>query len=372
MEMRSSLRCLRPDRSKRLKRHFNQRIGSLEKYLLLLVYTIFTSATSATAGIVPAFRLRQMTDGADVIAVGRVVAVEERGAAIAHTSSGEFAARAMVATLEIERLLKGGGTGARVDFTFLLPEEMVGYWPIGQGQFGVFFLQQLGPGYQIFDPYHPFVEAVPGTPPMNGSAFEKVIGEMTGVLTSSRASDDARILTVHALDQTPGAPSTAALVEGARQQNEEVRLRSMAALFRRNNLAFLDEATGLLLHPPSGVNPDLLDDMSLGIGAGVTSAKATPSLVKLLKAPRVETRRSAALASRLIGGGDAVRALAGALSDSDRRVQYEAISAVASFTGQNEWNPDLRDYMNKSTEPYLTHWRQWAESNQQLPPLAPR
>jgi hypothetical protein len=312
-----------------------------------------------------------MTDGADAIAVGRVIAVEERGPAIAQTSNGQFAARTMVATLEVERLLKGRSTGARVDFTFLVPEEMVGYWPIGRGQFGVFFLRQLGPGYEIFDPYHPFVEAVPGTPAVNGSAFEKVIGEMAGVLASSQASDDSRILTVHALDQTAGAQSTAALLQGARQQNEDVRLRSMAALFRRNNLAFLDEATGLLLHPPSSVNPDLLDDMSLGIGAGVTSAKATPSLVRLLAAPRVETRRSAALALRLIGGGDAVRALAGALFDSDRRVQYEAISAVASFTGQNDWNPDMRDYMNKSTEPYLTHWRQWAESNQQIPPLAP-
>ncbi len=103
-------------------RHFGRRIAGLDVFLPFLLYTIFTSATSATAGIVPGFDLKQMTDGADLIAVGRVVAVDERGPAIAETPNGEIPARAMVATLEVERLLKGGSTSASVDFTFLLPD----------------------------------------------------------------------------------------------------------------------------------------------------------------------------------------------------------------------------------------------------------
>lgn len=348
---------------KKVRRQLDRDVGRLQLLLPLSLYLTLASSWPATAGIVPALDLKAMAEGADLIAVGRVIALDERGPGIAQTSSGPFAARSMIATLQVERLLKGAGAGARLDFSFLMPEQMIGYWPIGQGQFGVFFLRQDASGYQIFDPYNPYVEAIPGTPSAIGSTFEKIIAEMAGVLTSRGSSHDSRRLAIHALDVTPGPASTAALVQGTQQQNDEVRLRSAAALFRRNNITFLNEAVGLLLSPPSGLDPDLLDDMSLGIGVGVTSPKATSSLIRLLAAPSVITRRSAALALRLIGSDEAIHGLVGALFDSDRQVQYEAISAVAKFTGQNDWNPEMRDYM-KSVEPYLTHWRQWAESQQ--------
>jgi hypothetical protein len=351
---------------KKMRGQVAQGLGKLQLLLPLLLYLTLASSWRATAGILPALDLKAMAEGADLIAVGRVVDVGERGPGIAQTPSGDFAARGMAATLEVERLLKGSG-GARLDFEFLIPEQMIGYWPIGKGQFGVFFLRQDVSGYQVFDPYHPYVEAFPGTPSANGSIFEKIIAEMAGVLTSPGSSGNSRRLAIHALDVTPGAASTAALVQGAQQQNEEVRLRSAAALFRRNDITFLNQAVGLLLNPPSGLDPDLLDDMSLGIGVGVTSPKATSSLVRLLGSPRVATRRAAAQALACISGSSIVAPLAGALYDSDRQVRYWAVTGLARATGQNPWYPSLGEFQ-ENEDRYVNHWREWAQSNVQTGP----
>jgi hypothetical protein len=337
------------------------RVGSLRIAPLLAV--IFVATQRGKPTIVPRLDLKSLTESADAVVVGRVDQVVPQGTCTAHTTYGDFAAHQMRATLRVERLLKGSAFGPFADFTFCLPEEMIGYWPVGRDVFGVFFLHGSGHGYTILDPYHPYVVAVPGAVVTGGNAFEEVVGELAAVLESPDASRDYKKLAVLSLGRTPGPEARSALLKGAIEKDDEVRFRSMAALFRRNDITFLPAAATVLLHPPPGVDA-ALDDMALAIGVGVLSPKAVPTLVKLLSAPGVETRRSAALSLRFIGSAEAILPLAQALFDSDRRVRYEAISGLARFTGQNDWNPEMGDYMRKSEEPYLSHWREWAQSHQ--------
>jgi hypothetical protein len=271
----------------------------------------------------------------------------------------------MIATLKVEHVLKGQLTGKTVDFGFPVPEEDIGYSPIVTNQFGVFFLRMSEGTYTIFDPHHPYVVAVPGVALAAGNPFDQVIAELDAVLESPTAPVEVQREAVYTLAlPTQGEGVTAALLKGAMNTDLVVRFDSMSLLLEHNDLTYLDQAADLLLHPPPEIEATLLTNLALGVGAGVRSPSAVPTLSKLLNAPDVQTRRSTARALRLIGTEATVKPLTQALGDSDRRVRYEAISGLAHFAGDKKWDPDMRDYLYKSEEPYLSHWQQWAKAQE--------
>ncbi len=319
-------------------------------------------AAYATAAIVGPLDLKSLTSGAGLVAVGQVVDIRDVGPGTIQTPSGEVEARSMTATLRVERVFKGTA-GALVEFDFLLPELSSQWWyaPIGLKQFGVFFLRESEGRYRVLDPYHPYIVAVPGAAVTSGNVFEDVVGELAAAVSSPRSSVEVQREAVYALGPTPGAIATGALLEAARRSDPVVRFDSMAELLQRNDLTYLTEAASLLLHPTAN-DPTLIDNLAVGIGAGIRSPAAVQVLSDLMAAPAVETRRAAARALARTGGNTSVLPLARALYDGDQQVQYWAVIGLARVTGQNPWYSSLGEF-RENGDKYLNHWREWAESN---------
>ena len=306
----------------------------------VLSLTLILAVGKALAVPVSHIQLKPLTAHSDLICVGGIVSIRQQGMATIHLANGDIPASAMIATLRVERVLKGQLADETIDFGFVQPSEIIGYGLLWRGVFGVFFLGRSKGGYSVVDPYHPFVVAVPGTPPTAGTPFDLVIIELATATESSAATRDVRVLAVSTLDYTPGPEATAALMQGAESNDDEVRFRSIYGLLARNNLAYLDEAAGYLLNPPPSVNEELIEGMALGIRLGVKSPEAISTLGRLLQAQGVQPRRCAAMALRTIGTEAAVKPLTLALADSDREVRFEAIFGLARIAGETKWLPD--------------------------------
>jgi HEAT repeat protein len=83
----------------------------------------------------------------------------------------------------------------------------------------------------------------------------------------------------------------------------------------------------------------------------------------LLRSSDVNVRRAAAAALRNTQNRAAIPSLAqGALQDSDREVQYEAVIGLAEITGMNgDWAPTYGAFL-KEPQRYVDHWRECAKA----------
>lgn len=309
--------------------------------------------------------LPALCDRADLIVVGRASAVGADGATTLVDNGATYPARLMVVDLQVERALKGTATGHSVTFTFAVPTvPVVGVGGVGvaSGQFGIFILRGGLGGYEVLDPYYPFIVAVPGAPQTSGSLVDQVTAEVAYVLDSPAASATLkhRAVSVLASSRTPVA--TAALRTAARNQPLEIRLAAIAVLLARNDISFLTEAEEILLRPPPGVDQNLLAGLASAVGSGVKDARAIPSLARLLRAKDLTLRRGAVTALRNTRDGAAIDPLAQALYDGDPEVQYQAVIGLAEITGApSEWSPASETFQN-DPQRYLEHWRDWAKA----------
>jgi hypothetical protein len=343
------------------------RLRRLLFFLALAAIVGSTPTLRLRGGILPPLNLKQLTVNANTIVVGRVARVREQGPALVRTASGEVPARAMTATLQVDAILKGQLPGGSVEFEFVRPQEMIGYWPIGAGEYGAFFLKKSTSGLAVADPYHPYVVAVPGATATGKTPFERVIAELAAALESPTASRDVHVMARSALEQTPGPEATGALLSGALTMSEDLRHRCVAALLRRNNINYLREATDVLVHPPGGTEPDWVEDIALGL-SGVRDPRAIPLLSEILaKSPLVNARRSAAGTLRGMRDPKAIKPLALGLYDADAEVQYFAVIGLAVFTGApTEWSPANGTFLS-DPQKYLAHWRDWARAQGYAP-----
>jgi hypothetical protein len=286
---------------------------------------------------------------------------------LAGTASGEFPARDMTATLQVDAVLKGQSQGRSVEFGYVRPEEMIGYWPIGAGEYGVFFFESSTSGLTLVDPYHPYVVAVPGAPVTGRTAFDRVVAELAAALESPTASRDVHVMARSALEQTPGPETIEALLRGARSSRGDQRYECIAALLRRNDISYLKDAAEILVHPPSMPEPDWVEDIAFGL-LGVRDPRAIPALSDILaKSPLVNARRSAAGDLRSMRDPKAIGPLALGLFDTDIEVQYFAVIGLAVQTGAvTEWSP-AEGTFRSDPHKYIAHWREWARAQGYAP-----
>jgi len=108
---------------------------------------------------------------------------------------------------------------------------------------------------------------------------------------------------------------------------------------------------------------NLVNQLAHAVGFGVKDPKATPVLVRLLRAPKANVRRGAASALRNIGGKEAIGPLVEALEDSDDEVVWSAIMGLAEITGDLDHGPGAQEeFKGKQKENYVNYWRNWAKA----------
>lgn len=226
----------------------------------------------------------------------------------------------------------------------------------------MFFLRAVSQqGYEVLNPYHPFVIALPDAPATSeGSALGRVIAEIAHVLNSPLTPQEDRKRAVGILAWVESSADEAALKKASQTLDGPVRLHIAAALLRRNDITLLDLAEKVLTSPPQGAETGILSKLAYAIRDGVTDSRAVPALMRLLGSKEVFVRQSAAAALRHVGDETVIEPLSKALQDGAREVRYQAVLGLATVTGQSDWSPSL-DLFIKEEQRYLTYWREWAK-----------
>lgn len=299
--------------------------------------------------------LSALTDGADLIAVGRVTMVSEEGSTTIDIQNRSIPARRMVALLTVNSILKGQADSSTVNFNFLISEVAIGYKGIPNSQVEMFFLRKTASqGYAILNPYYPFIVAAENAPPAEGAPLDKVVANLAQLLVTPAASFDNRLEAIRVLSSVKTEAATSSLRQGAQEENASLRLEAAAALLRRNDISTLDMVANSLLEPSSDINDSVRGDVVFALD-NIKDPRAIPALSRLLTAGDVETRRRAAAALRHTGSPDAKAALAKALDDNDQDVRYSAVTGLAEITGETQGMPSI-EVFKKNESPYLAHW----------------
>ncbi|MCA1568135.1 MAG: HEAT repeat domain-containing protein [Acidobacteria bacterium] len=335
---------------------------NLKLIVVLFAASVLLCTDAASAAPIPALNLPELTKKADLIVAGQVIAVQEEGRVSINTQGRPVPARRMNATLRTFRVLKGPSGTAIISFVFLDPEVPLGYAGVAAPQFGLFFLRAAPQqGYEVLNPYHPFVVASPDAPTTSeGGALERVIAEVAHVLNSPLTPLEERKRAVGILAGVESPAAEAVLKKASQALDGPVRLHIAAALLRRNDIKTLDLAEKVLTSPPQEVESGVLSKLAYAIRDGVTDSRAVPALTRLLESKEVIVRQSAAAALRHVGDETVIEPLLKALQDGDREVRYQAVLGLAIVTGKSDWSPSL-DLFIKEEQRYLTYWREWAK-----------
>ncbi|SRR6266404_403590 len=137
----------------------------------LAVAAVLSLSWQAEAIPIPALDLSALTRGADVIVVGLVRSVLQEESVRIDFQGQSIPARRMLASLHVNRTVKGLTSFREISFRFTLPETDLGYTRISQGQVGIFFLSRSPRGYSVINPHYPFLTASLSTVHSHRSKF---------------------------------------------------------------------------------------------------------------------------------------------------------------------------------------------------------
>jgi hypothetical protein len=219
----------------------------LRKSLIVLsTIFLFGSQLLVSAVPTPALDVRVLTNGADLIVVGRVGNCWAEGNAKIESYGQSIPAWRMACSLSTVRVLKGVFSYS-VTFRFLVTEVPLGYGSISKGQFGIFFLRQAATNnYIVLNPYYPFLVASIGSPEKQSTTLDQVIAEVAQVLVAQKATRDEREQAINILDRVITRGSTEALKRASNTLDSSLRLKAAAALLRRNDISTLDAVESAL------------------------------------------------------------------------------------------------------------------------------
>jgi len=327
----------------------------------LLAVTVAVGMAVVQANSIPVAPLNvaALVEAADLIVVGQVVAVGQRGPATLETSVGSVSAVRFRGSLTIDRALKGS-SATGVAFEFVLPAESLGFRGAVVGQYGILFLKAIGDHWEFADPLHPTLPAVPDGQALSGSALDQVTVVLGQVLTSPQASDSDRSQVLDTLGGLHTDLSTNILRQSLKASFGEQRLDIARTLVAGNDIAGLEVVENALLNP-AGVSENVRLDLA-GALSGLKDPRAIPALGRLVESPNPAVRRYTAMALRQTGSIEALLPLAQLLGDSDVTTRYYAVVGLGEISRQDDWAPAF-DEFQQHQERYLTYWRRWAMDN---------
>jgi hypothetical protein len=308
--------------------------------------------------------LERLTNDADLIFIGRVNSTRARPPITTLVEAPGVVAQPMIASLSIDRLVKGVISAQTVDAEFVLVNVPSRYTRIEPTQFGIFFLKKNAQGtYGVLDPTYPYVVA-PSNPTVSVERGLDLVVDLVGQVLLGATSIEDRRLAVKTLSSARTEKATGLLRQGAKDRDAVVRMQSISALLNRDDVATLEAAETILLNPPADTEQYLLDNVSAAL-EGVRNPRAIPILQRLLKSSDSHTRLSVVAALRQMHISNAIEGLVIALSDENRDVRYEGVIGLAELTNQSEWGPAI-DTFQKDEQRYLDHWKEWARNKRPL------
>jgi hypothetical protein len=329
--------------------------------ITLITFPLYVGLINVGASPVPTLDVPALTREASLIAIGRISSIKEQARTSIEIAGGRsITALQMIATLRVDRMIKGRSDKPTLLFRFFIPDSSLAYASIVPTQFGMFFLRETQQQeYVVLNHYYPFIVAAPEALTARGSDLNQVVAELAHVITSSRVSQNERSAAIAALDTVKTMAATAALRDAARNNDATLRIQAAGALLRRNDISVMSMVEKILLRPAESEKP-ILGGLAFNL-EGVKDQKAIPSLSRLLDAGDIQTRRGAAAALRNTGSPSAIEPLSKGLEDNDIEVRYSAVIGLAEITKQYGHGPAVDLYM-QDEQRYLTYWQGWAKN----------
>ncbi len=305
--------------------------------------------------------LQVLTREADLIVIGRVDAIDDKGPTVKDVAGQKVKAERMVATLNINRLIKGQTNEPVLSFEFLIPSTHLDYHEIKVSQFGMYFVRKTAQGgYSVLNSDYPFIIAPAKAIVPDGNDLDKVVGVIGLFLTEPKSSVYERREAVHILNSARTELATRILRQATQDSDTTVRLQALCALLKRNDISMLDVAEDILLHPAPNTEDYLLTNLSASL-MDIKDTSAIPTLERLLSSSNSRTRLGAIMALRQMHSSEGIVSLVAALDDNDRDVRYEAVMGLAELTGQDPWRPAISVFQ-ADEQHYLDHWKAWAQT----------
>src|SRR5262245_47458806 len=302
-------------------------------------------ALSAGATPVPVLDVAAMVKEADVVVVGVVTTQSEAGTVI-------------VATVEVDQLLKGRIDENPLRLQYLQPDQTNGYGaPRSTDQ--VFFLKRVADHFEFVSPYYPSVVGLRGIRVTASNATRRVAAVVGAVLQSPSTTQEAKHQVIYALTRTKDGVAVAELrTFFLKGEDDALRLEAAAALLHHDDLTALPFAERVLLM--DGVDDSSTPVRNIAVSLrDVRDTAGIPSLSRLLGSPSLEARRAVADALRQMRSRKAIPALTRALNDEDLDVAYAGVIGLAELTKTNQYAPSVPAF-RENPRYYLDYWREWA------------
>jgi hypothetical protein len=190
---------------------------------------------SVSMAPIPVVALAELVDDSDLVVVGRVGAIVDKGSA---ATSGGGAGRRLTSTIVIDDVIKGPSDNSSIDVTFIQPDEPGGFRGVVADTYGIFFLRRSAGGVGFTSPYYRYLIALPGFRSSGQSPLDKAVDVIGNVLRSG-ASAASQTEAIWALRGSHNPIAIAALKTSMRDTNRDIALRSAAALLSAGDLAGL-------------------------------------------------------------------------------------------------------------------------------------
>jgi HEAT repeats len=304
-----------------------------------------------------------LTSQADIIVIGQIISVTDRGPTTVDVGGGPIPATDLVAVLQVDQPLKGSPHTQTLSVDFALPQMPIGIKSVVPGQYGIFFLSALQNQLRFTDPMYPALPTVRNVKLLPGAVLEQVTIALGQVLIAAQVSDSDRFVALDGLYRLKTDLARDTLRQALNRSSGNIRLDIARTLVARNDVAGLEPVEAALLHP-AGLSSYMISNLAGSLG-GLRDPRAIPSLSKLIASDNAETRLGAAIGLRQSRSPAALAPLSRALEDTSPLVRYYAVVGMGEITGQDDWTPAF-DEFQKHEAKYLSHWRDWAASN--LPP----
>ncbi len=321
------------------------------------VWIVLISSIAGTAPV-PAFNLAALVKNADVVAIGRVVALRDAGLVSIQGANGGIPSRRFLGTLEVEQLVKGPSDSFFLSVSYLEPELPIGYGSVELGTYRAYFLKRRGDTYEFVSPHYPSVPAEPGVRLTTTDFLDRVIESVGSVLTSTSALPEAKEEAARVLAGVQRPVAVAQLRAALKDSDERVSFAAVEALLSTGDPAALDVAVAAL--EAQTLPPELLHNLAARVFQTRWSSTDIPALGRLIRVGDTNTKRAAAAAVRTIRSLAAITVLVGALDDEDAEVQYSAVMGLAETVGPLAGAPSMPTFL-EDRQHYVDTWKKRAQ-----------
>lgn len=308
---------------------------------------------------VPALRLDILCNDSNLVVVGKVGSFVKVGDVSMTVGDKNLRVNLMESSVEIIGRLKGDEQAEviRMQVPVLQPTGgSVFLDGIRSNSIRLLFLQRLGDGlYRVTDPRHP---SLPGIPTSFDSAtlVEKVAAVECRVSSSDSSALNDKLDAIWSLRGVDAACIVPALRGIASGTGSILSLTAEAELMRRGDTLLLERAIADALSEHESGPEYLKGNILSSIEVGKFSAAAVPLLSEMVKNSQARARLAGARALMGIGTQSCTPSLRSLLSDSDQRVRYAAVIALADINSMPDRHPSIQEFQEHE-ERYIGYWK---------------